>query len=55
LTVHFWDGAYVLIIFLLGSGIWLLDVDSAGAASADVADRRQNGASRRKRAGGVPR
>ena len=27
LTVHFWDGAYVLIIFLLGSGLWIVDVD----------------------------
>lgn len=25
-TVHFWDAAYVLFLFLMGSGVWLLDV-----------------------------
>ncbi len=33
LTVHFWDGAYVLLMFLLGSGLWIADVEPA---SADV-------------------
>ena len=31
------------------------DVDTAGATSADAIDRRQSGASRRKRAGAAPR
>jgi hypothetical protein len=24
-TVHFWDAAYVLFMFLMGSGLWMLD------------------------------
>lgn len=24
-TVHFWDAAYVLFLFLMGSGVWMLD------------------------------
>ena len=32
-SVHFWDTAYVLFIFLMGSGVWLLDAKpTAGAA-----------------------
>jgi hypothetical protein len=27
-TVHFWDAAYVLFLFLMGSGIWILDVET---------------------------
>ncbi|QFU17872.1 O-antigen ligase family protein [Microvirga thermotolerans] len=27
-TVHFWNGTYVLFMFLLGSGVWLLDVET---------------------------
>jgi O-antigen ligase len=27
-TVHFWNATYVLFMFLLGSGMWLLDVKS---------------------------
>ena len=27
-TVHFWGVSYVLFLFLLGSGVWILDVDS---------------------------
>jgi hypothetical protein len=25
-TVHFWDAAYVIFLFLMGSGVWMLDV-----------------------------
>jgi O-antigen ligase len=25
-TVHFWDSAYVVFLFLMGSGVWMLDV-----------------------------
>jgi hypothetical protein len=25
-AVHFWDAAYVLFLFLMGSGVWMLDV-----------------------------
>ena len=25
-TVHFWDAAYVVFLFLMGSGVWMLDV-----------------------------
>jgi hypothetical protein len=27
-TVAFWDAAYVLFLFLMGSGVWILDVES---------------------------
>ena len=27
-TVHFWDSAYVLFLFLMGSGVWMLDVET---------------------------
>lgn len=27
-TVHFWNGTYVLFIFLLGSGVWLIDIET---------------------------
>jgi hypothetical protein len=28
-TVAFWDAAYVLFLFLMGSGVWMLDVERA--------------------------
>ena len=27
-TVHFWGATYVLFLFLLGSGVWILDAKS---------------------------
>jgi hypothetical protein len=27
-TVHFWDAAYVLLLFPMGSGVWILDVEA---------------------------
>jgi hypothetical protein len=27
-TVHFWDTAYVALLFLMGSGAWMLDVET---------------------------
>ncbi len=30
-TVHVWDAPYVLIIFLLGSGMWMFDAPKASA------------------------
>jgi hypothetical protein len=32
-TVHFWDAAYVLFLFLMGSGVWMLDVESKDRAA----------------------
>ena len=32
-TVHFWDAAYVLFLFLMGSGVWILDVDTKERAA----------------------
>jgi hypothetical protein len=29
-TVLFWDAAYVLFLFLMGSGVWILDVEAKG-------------------------
>jgi hypothetical protein len=34
-TVHYWNALYVWFMFLLGSGVWMLD-DAAGARSADA-------------------
>jgi hypothetical protein len=31
-TVAFWDAAYVLLLFLMGSGIWMLDVKTKAKA-----------------------
>lgn len=35
-TVHFWSATYVLFLFLLGSGLWLLDVNPTGRDSTDT-------------------
>ena len=32
-TVHFWDAAYVLFLFLMGSGVWILDVETKERAA----------------------
>src|SRR5262245_18198810 len=32
-TVHFWDAALVLFLFLMGSGVWMLDVESKDRAA----------------------
>jgi len=42
-TVHFWDAAYVLFVFLMGSGVWILDVKPKGEScivGAGVQNRR---------------
>jgi len=33
-TVHFWDAAYVLFLFLMGSGVWILDVETKETAAS---------------------
>ena len=33
-TVAFWDHAYVLFLFLLGSGVWILDVETKERAAS---------------------
>ena len=38
-TVHFWGPAYILFIFLMGSGVWILDVQPARGAKALAKDR----------------
>jgi len=32
-TVHLWDAAYVLFLFLLGSGVWMLDMEPKESAA----------------------
>jgi O-antigen ligase len=32
-TVAFWDAAYVLLLFLLGSGVWMMDVETKERAA----------------------
>jgi hypothetical protein len=44
-TVHFWNGTYVLFLFLLGSGYWMLDVKArdrafGGAVAPATAQRK---------------
>jgi O-antigen ligase len=33
-TVHFWGAAYVLFLFLLGSGVWMLDTETKSATAS---------------------
>jgi hypothetical protein len=35
-TVHFWDAAYVIFLFLLGSGVWMLDVKPEQRSASEV-------------------
>lgn len=37
-AVHLWNAIYVLLLFLLGSGVWLLDVRNAEEAHEEVPD-----------------
>ncbi len=42
-AVHFWNEPYVLLMFLMGSGVWLLDHDETPPApppSSEPARRR---------------
>ena len=46
-TVHFWGNVYVLFLFLMGAGVWMLEageVDGVGS-SATFAPVKQFGAS----------
>ncbi|MFQ5622531.1 MAG: O-antigen ligase family protein [Paracoccaceae bacterium] len=39
-TVHYWNALYVFLMFILGSGVWMLDHDSdAGDAGIETPDR----------------
>jgi len=35
-TVHFWNATYCLFMFLLGSGMWMLDQDNSGQPRPQV-------------------
>ena len=39
-TVHFWNATYVLFMFLLGSGMWLIDHPSDAGDGTEVRRRR---------------
>lgn len=55
-TVHFWNGTYVLFVFLLGSGMWLLDATAEPAESEEVElDRQGRAVERRPSRSGVRR
>jgi hypothetical protein len=43
-TVHVWDAPYVLIVFLLGSGMWMYDNRNGGAPATSAAQSAQRGA-----------
>ena len=36
-TVHYWDAAYAFLVFLMGSGVWMLDEKTTGASEANDA------------------
>ena len=38
-TVHFWGMAYIWFLFLLGSGVWLLDVREERARAQSTSTR----------------
>ena len=40
-TVHFWDAAYVIFLFLMGSGVWILDARGQGENFSVGLRRRQ--------------
>ena len=48
LTVHFWGSSFVLFMFLLGAGAWLMDTP---ASAEPVANHRRN---RHAGSGGTP-
>ena len=55
-TVHFWGNVYVLFLFLMGAGVWILDAgesDEAGS-NARVAPLKQFGASIESHRGAPP-
>jgi len=37
-TVHFWDAAYVVFLFLMGSGVWILDVNPKERSALEAQD-----------------
>ncbi len=39
-TVHFWNATYVLFLFLLASGIWMLDVNPHGDQETSIGSSR---------------
>ena len=42
-TVHFWDVAWVFFLFLMGSGVWILDArakERAATLAPGVSNRR---------------
>jgi len=41
-TVYFWNAAYVLFIFLIGSGVWILDIDAGEPAARHPKRQRPN-------------
>ncbi|MBZ6075877.1 O-antigen ligase family protein [Microvirga puerhi] len=50
-TVHYWNATYVLFLFLLGSGMWLLDADTTEASQPTPPSKRHDRVSRRAVAG----
>jgi len=44
-TVHYWNAIYVLFIFFLGSGVWMLDARSRGESRGSIDNTRSASAS----------
>ncbi|MBY6049538.1 O-antigen ligase family protein [Vannielia litorea] len=40
-TVHFWNGTYVLFLFLIGSSLWVLDAKSEDETATDDFDAKK--------------
>ncbi|WIY54207.1 O-antigen ligase domain-containing protein [Devosia sp. YIM 151766] len=41
-SVHFWNSTYVLFLFLLGSGMWMLDAETATRTGNETRQRRRH-------------
>ncbi len=53
-TVHFWNASYALFVFLIGSGLWILDYQETPAAPRKSGARSALSASRSKHSGTPP-
>ncbi len=47
-TVHFWGAVFVLFVFLLGSGAWILDIDEKGFPDSSATSDREQALSKEK-------
>ena len=48
-TVHYWNSTYVLLMFLLGSGVWMLDVVPGGGPAEPGTEKSASDSGRSRR------